>query len=383
MGPRCSMCREDEVSVKKAGRLADDARDVAFWQEKMRFSYASQTLFDAAVSGDSTLAADAIRGLGDPNCCNGHGYKPLQVAISCGNFALVEQLLKAGAEVNGHSKMLPPPVVLAAGNGDLRLFDHLLDRGADLNCCDSLIGETALIRASDRGHTPVVMSILSRGSPGYQKMLTHRARLGPEGDGATSLHLAARRGFREICDRLLGCAADPSAADRKGRMPLHAAAEMNQLETASMLLTFGSSTSGADKAGLTPLHVAAGEGFLSMVDLLARFTADVNAQSKDGDVPLHFAAKAGHDVVCQLLISQLAEPNVPDASGRTPFACAFEESRVRCCRVLLESGAEVKAIDSQRWVPPYTEFDPTEHANLAGGKARRDAPESDRDLIGC
>lgn len=70
-------------------------QDTKFWQEKMRFSRSSQTLFSASVHGDATLATQAVRSLGDPNCCSGTGLRALQVAISCGNSELVGLLLKA------------------------------------------------------------------------------------------------------------------------------------------------------------------------------------------------------------------------------------------------------------------------------------------------
>jgi len=390
------LCREDGVEPGAAPQLLKGERgekggkgskgqDVHFWQEKMRFSQASQTLFSAAVRGDATLASQAIRGLGDPNCCSGQGYRPLQVAISCGNTELVDVLLKAGADINGHTRDTPPPLVLAAGNADDkdgRLFDALLGQGADLNVGEELTGETALTRAADRGHLAVVQIVLSRGSPGFQKLIVQRTRTGPKGDGATALHLAAGRGHRTICDRLLGAGADPAAPDRRGRAPLHGAAEGNHVEVANLLLSFGSPHSGRDRDGLTPLHLAAERGLLTMVDLLVRFAADVGAQQSNGRTVLHLAAKEGHDVVCQLLLAQGAEANAQDAEGDTPFSLAFAEARVRCCRALLDAGAEVRPVDSHRWVPPYTEMDAKEHSRIRQGRTARDA-ETPRGVGGC
>jgi len=351
------ICREESIEVAGAGGEAKEkSKDAKFWHEKMRFSHASQSLFDAAVRGDAGLAAQAVRGLGDPNCCSGQGIRPLQVAISCGNRQLVELLLKAGADINGHTKGTPPPLVLAASTDDTELFDLLLGQGADLSVADDSSGETALTRASARGHFRIVQAILGRGTPGFQKLLAQRSRLGPQGDGATALHLAASHGFRDICDRLLGVGADPSATDRRGRMALHHAAEGNHVEVANLLLTFGSKPSGPDEIGNSPLHLAAERGFLTLADVLVRFSADVNASRRDGRVPAHMAAKGGHDVICKLLLEQKAEPNAVDATGEPPFVLAFREAHVRCCRALLDAGAEVSAVEGQRWEPPYSEL---------------------------
>jgi len=382
MGAQCaSPCRED--SIKMVGdEKGGQSKDTKFWQEKMRFSSASQKLFNAAVKGDATLAGAAVRGLGDPNCCSAAGYRPLQVAISCGNQELVSLLLKAGADINGHSKDTPPPLVLAAGNAEDRdgsMFEVLLGQGADLNVAEEISGETALTRAADRGHYAIVHAILSRGSSGFQKLVAQRARTGLQGDGATALHLAAARGHRMICDKLLGVGADPSAADRKGRLPLHRATEGNHVEVSNLLLTFGSAHSAQDKEGASPLHLAADQGSLTMADLLVRFSADVNSRRKDGLTALHLAARGGHDVLCQLFTGHGAEPNAADANGVTPFALAFGAAHTRCCRVLLGAGAEVKALESHRWSPPYTEFE----GPGPKGKRGTQGDESPRELVGC
>merc|ERR1719401_1608940 len=105
-----------------------------------------------------------------------------------------------------------------------------------------------------------------------------------------------------------------------------------------------------------------------MADLLVRFAADVAQRRRDGRTALHLAAKGGHDVLCQLLLSQGCEPNLTDEAGETPWSLAFAEAHVRCCRILLDGGAEVKPVESQRWVPPYTEMDPAEHNRARKGR---------------
>lgn len=387
-GCTTSLCWEGAIEASGGGSAPGRAKaqDTKFWQEKMRFSRSSQTLFSASVHGDATLATQAVRSLGDPNCCSGTGLRALQVAISCGNSELVGLLLKAGADINGHTRETPPPIVLAAGNVEDTtgaLFEMLLGEGADLTVAEELSGETALTRAADRGQSAIVRIILSRGTPGFQKLLAQRCRSGPQGDGATALHLAAGRGFLSICDRLLGVGADPSATDRAGRMPLHAAAEADRVEVANLLLTFGSLHSGQDKEGLTPLHLAMPSGSLTMTDVLVRFAADLNARCCRGQTVLHLAAKAGRDVVCQLLLAQGSEPNAVDAKGDTPFSLAFAEAHTRCCRALLDGGAEVRPVDTSRWVPPYTEIDPAEHGRLRKDRRGPQDAETPRGLAAC
>mmetsp|Transcript_9347 Transcript_9347/g.27754 ORF Transcript_9347/g.27754 Transcript_9347/m.27754 type:complete len:388 (-) Transcript_9347:56-1219(-) len=387
MGAGCAVEGKADDEEKERGTRPPNphAKEVHFFHEKMRFSEASQMLFEATVRADAEAVSRAIRGLGDPNCCNHAGYRPLQVAISCGcKCDLVDILLKAGADINGHSKGTQPPIVLAAGGGDVKVFEQLVENGAELGVVDEAIGETCLMRASERGHFAIVNSILSRNSPGYQQLLAMRKRNGKQGDGKTALHLAAAKGYRAICDRLLGVGADPSAADRKGRTPLHETAVANHVEAANLLLTFGSQPDFQDREGNGPLHVAAEAGNVGFVDLLVRFSANVKVQRGDGISPLHLAARNGQDTICLLLMSMKADVNARGMEGDTPFSLAFHDARVRCCRALLDNGAEVTAVEQKQWVPPFTEMSPKEHENFHKMRIEEDvSPEGWSELVGC
>mmetsp|Transcript_38975 Transcript_38975/g.122885 ORF Transcript_38975/g.122885 Transcript_38975/m.122885 type:complete len:384 (+) Transcript_38975:65-1216(+) len=383
MGARCSVCREEGLVLEQPGvqqQKAKQDKQIRFWHEKMRFSHASQALFDASLRGDETTASEAIRALGDPNACSKTGYRALQVAISCGNYELVDVLLKASADINGCAQDAPPPLVLAAGCGDVKLFARLLEGGGDPSLADTQLGETPLVRAAERGHLAIVQRILGHGTPGLRKVWVQRSRAGPLGDGATALHVAAVRGDRTLCDRLLGVGADPNAMDRAGRMALHGATESGHVEAASVILAFGASPAGHDREGVGPLHVAAERGHESLADLLVRSRADANAQCRLGRGPLHMAAMRGHDALVLQLLAARAEPSAADASGEAPFALAFRSAHTGCCRALLEAGAEVRAVDSNRWSPPYTELEPGEALVAAGGAA---ADETFRDLAMC
>eukprot|EP00927_Polykrikos_kofoidii_P048768 TRINITY_DN42982_c0_g1_i1.p1 TRINITY_DN42982_c0_g1~~TRINITY_DN42982_c0_g1_i1.p1 ORF type:complete len:386 (-),score=51.79 TRINITY_DN42982_c0_g1_i1:284-1441(-) len=385
MGTKCSTIGRDE-EAEAIPATKDQSKDTRFWHEKMRFSQASQALFEAAVRDDAGKAAQAVRSLGDPNCCSHKGYRPLQVAISCGHYDLVDMLLKAGANINGQCRGVPPPIVLAAGTGDLRVFTWLLDNSADVTLADDAVGETALTRASSRGHTALVKAALSRGSPGFQKLLAQRHR---SSDGATALHLAAANGHRDVCDILLGVGSEPSVPDKRGRSSVHYATEGNHVETVAMLLNFGAAPSVVDKHGETALHIASAHGFLAVADLLLRYAADANMRRHDGRTPLHTSAGAGHDVVLRLLLSQGAEVDIEDAKGETAFALAFEGSHVTCCRSLLGAGAEVLPVGKGAgcgWAPPYTALDPQEHESMRTKKVQppheRDT-FSGREIVGC
>lgn len=216
----------------------------------------------------------------------------------------------------------------------------------------------------DCGDVLIVGSILRRGSREFKKLLVQRSRMGPHGDGATALHLAAAHGYLDICRDILDADADPNAFDRKHHMPLHRAAHGDHVETASLLVTFAANVSGCERGSDTPLHVASLHGNLPMAQMLARYAADVDATRHDGVRPLHLAAEGGHGAICLLLLGCRACPDGGGDAAETPFMLAFKKARPQCCRALLDAGALFPAVESPRWSPPFTEFDPNEHARL-------------------
>ena len=73
---------------------------------------------------------------------------------------IVQQLLKAKAEVNPEGKLTP--LLSAAMGGDLRVVETLLVKGAAMNGETSL-GGTALMGAAASGYPDVVRLLLSKG----------------------------------------------------------------------------------------------------------------------------------------------------------------------------------------------------------------------------
>lgn len=105
-----------------------------------------------------------------------------------------------------------------AAGGDLNGIQRMLVGGADPNAQDEY-GQTALMRAADRGYGEIVAALLQHGA----------AVSVADSDGMTALHYAAVCG-QEACVRLLVRAgADPDQQDLSGETPRTSSAEIAEV----------------------------------------------------------------------------------------------------------------------------------------------------------
>jgi ankyrin repeat protein len=233
-------------------------------------------------------------------------------------LALVESLLKAGADVNDGNDRGSTPLHQAAYSNQSAIASALIQRGADLDAEAHGSGGTPLIFGLFWGHREVSDLLGSHSvAPGNLRAL---AGLGNEafmescfvGESAVTTEACAARGFyrphsgfpdwrpsadpqevldeglvwacktgrTEVLPRLVRAGARLDADPYRGT-PLVWAAVCNRMETAAWLIdhgatvnlkaTFGGLTHGQ---GITALHMASQNGHLSMVKLLIERGAD-------------------------------------------------------------------------------------------------------------
>jgi ankyrin repeat protein len=86
----------------------------------------------------------------------------LMLAAHVGPVAMVDLLLDKGAEIDEPDDIGTTPLMLAAEMGRVDIINRLVDRGADVK--SKWLGDTALRRASENGHTEAVTCLLSHGA---------------------------------------------------------------------------------------------------------------------------------------------------------------------------------------------------------------------------
>src|SRR5207244_6667627 len=89
---------------------------------------------------------------------------PLWLASISGDAAIIDALLKAGADPNEHLPMGRTPLMAASRTGNVDAMKVLLDRGADVSARETLRGTTPLMWAADEGHAPAIQLLIQRGA---------------------------------------------------------------------------------------------------------------------------------------------------------------------------------------------------------------------------
>lgn len=257
----------------------------------------------AVSSGDlSRLRRLLATGEANPNALDRHGWMPIHRAVDQGHAAMVEVLLKHGADPDADGPE-GPPLHMAITEGHGAVVRKLIDGGVDVNLRDTSAGGwtplyCALSSAPRVWRDDVIRNLLAAGADPRQ----------PTDAGDTVLHRTAIEGLTELSDLFLSHGADVNARNARGSTPLHDAVWWNRVETASFLLDHGADVNIADNVGDTPLHVAAVNGYGNCFALLCERKADLEAQNDLGLTPAEF-------------MRSVDEPNmiVLRADGHSPY----------------------------------------------------------------
>ena len=235
-------------------------------------------LYDAAVKAhDAEAAVDFLR-----ERCG-----PLVVADLAGtlcrfafdaNVAVLQRLLRAGADPDAADYDQRRALHIAAAEGHAKTCRLLLDAGAPVDCRDRW-GQTPLIEAVAAKHLDCVELLLERG-------------------------------------------ADASATDRGGRRVALAAVDAESDDCLAAVVAGGGADAGDDVAGATRLCAAAAAGDLTLVERLVRAGVAVDAADYDRRTALHLAAAEGRVAVVMKLCEHGADIRFRDRWGHDAIDAA-------------------------------------------------------------
>ena len=228
-------------------------------------------------------------------------------------------------------------VFKASKRGHLEVLELLLRAKANVNLA-AKDGKTPLLVAAEMGQLSVVRRLIEASNDGADDLDKATFR------GHTPLIMAILNGHLDIIHYLIEARADKEKAFRHDDSPLLLAVDGapvgGRQEVIRCLLDAGANMESMNSRGMFPLLMAAHEGQFDTVCQLLEARANVNHTGSDGLTAVLAAVAEGHVDILKRLLKARANPCTPLKNGSTPWSIATSMSYDRRHR-------EIEACDNR------------------------------------
>lgn len=324
----------------------------------------STALFSAIEAGDVSRVAMLLKAGLSASDMNESGSTPLMTAVNHQQTAIVNLLLRAGADVNAQQQdgYQATALMLAMQANDMDIAEALLAAGAEVNTADKN-GDPAINWAAYYGHLETSALLLSHGADitlrghgnaleiairrGHQALidllLSNTDALNPLRPEDLALQQAIEQGDLEALESALETGANANALDDTGRPMLARAARLGHVILVYCLLEKGATVDLGGPISFTSLMEAAREGHQEVVELLLERGAEVNHVSSPYGLsftPMHLAAIGGDVAIIDALATAGADLDRQDVTGATPALWALYEGKNDASARLITLGAD-------------------------------------------
>ena len=271
------------------------------WVSKLayaeRFGGGTNSVVEAAKSGEADTLRRLIEGGADPDTTDANGTPAVVAAATFGHAEAVGVLAEAGADVDKATSDGGTALIAAAFFGRAESARVLIAAGADVEA------------ANDKGDTPASVAVapwaVTEGLAKWLKVPVERE--------------AVESGRTEILAMLAvaGVEVEEPAAYEMPEGGLWLLAAEGQADAIAEAVEGGAEVDALSPDGATPLTSAAVFGQRRAAKALLKAGADVSARNADGGTALHAAAALGRASVVRLLVGRGADPLLEDDAGRT------------------------------------------------------------------
>lgn len=243
-----------------------------------------------------------------PPSANGSvdGRTPLLLAVEHDRLAVVELLLKHGADVNRAAGNGLQAMHVAARMGLCDVMECLLQHDPELAHAGTFDGRTPLLMAASEGHADCAKMLIDAGADVDAATAVH-----DDQGSETAMHVASYHGHADVVSMLLSAGANPNIQLRNGRTPLLLACEMGWGDVVLLLLTRSFRVAVdlclTTDSGKTALNCACEHGHAHLVPLLLAAGSDPMQPTRRARIPLHAAAERGHIDIARMLLEHNEE----------------------------------------------------------------------------
>ena len=234
-----------------------------------------------------------------PNGTVEYEISPVSIVCLKENLGILEELIKAGADVKAINQRGNFPLQIACCQGNLRMVHKLLQAGAEAySALQSAILGRPLTLEDDRSH---------------------------------------------IVKELLDAGADPNYLSDY-RLPIHAACENGSLEILRQLINAGAILDKETLLDELPIFIACKSCNLAIVEELIEAGADlIRHRGLNLKDPLMIATEKNQPPIIKKLLEAGASPNRVnvdfDTLGQTPLSIAYEKGYEEIIQLLVKAGA--------------------------------------------
>ncbi|HEY5785807.1 MAG TPA: ankyrin repeat domain-containing protein [Microlunatus sp.] len=298
---------------------------------------ATRALFRAAADGDVAAARRALRDKAEVEARNDDRQTPLVVATKAKQTKLAVLLLEAGADPDAKDDMADSAFLYAGAEGYNEILRATLRQRANVKSTNRF-GGTALIPASEHGHTETVRILINAGVPlDHVNDLSWTAMLEA---------IALNDGSADQVDvvrQLIGAGADTSIRDKNGRTPRSLAAAKGFDDIVALIDDAAEIRDRGQR-----LITAARAGKTDQVEKLLDQHASIAARDQTEATALVAAAYGNHVGIAERLMRAGADPNAKDETVQSAYLIATSEigDDPRLLRATLRHGANVRSLDS-------------------------------------